>query len=153
MRISENMAVYSAVLPQASKTSATETDAVSMKEVGNLSIVILTGDFGSPADTPAVVLRQSTAVAKTSEKALGFDFVYVGSSTDDTLLKTAVTSDTFNLAENSVYVIEVSDQELDVTNVFDCVHCEIAAAGQGIAIAVLILGSEMRTTVKTILTD
>lgn len=153
MRIAENCAVYEAIVPQASKTSATETNAVSLKQVGNVSVVIITGDFGSPADSPAVVLRQSTAVAKTGEKALGMDYVYVGSTTDDTLTKTAVTSNTFTLAENAVYVIEVSDQELDAANNFDCLHVEIAAATHGIAIAVLILGSEMRTTGKSILTD
>jgi len=153
MRISENMSVYEAVAPQ-SKVAAFETNAISLKQYGNISIMITTGAFASPAGTPAVTLRQSTAVAKTGEKALGFDYVYVGSTTVDVLVKTAVTLNTFDLEENSVYIIEVNDASLDVTNSFDAVHVEVSDPGaNGTEVAIHFLSSEARTTVKTVLTD
>lgn len=153
MRIAENMSVAELVLPQ-QKTAAFETDAISLKQYGETSIKIVTGDMGSPVGTPAVTLRQSTAVAKTGEKALGFDYVYVGSATDDTLTKTAVTSDTFNLEENKVYVIELCDAELDVTNSYDCVHVEVSdPTAQGVYVSITALSSEARTTVKSVLAD
>ena len=153
MRISENMSVYEAVAPQ-QKTAAFETNAISLKQYGETSIVIQTGDMGSPVGTPAVTLRQSTDVSKTGEKALGFDYVYVGSTTVDVLVKTAVTSNTFTLEENKVYVIELNDAELDVPNSFDCVHVEVSdPTAQGVYVSVAFLSSEARTTVKTALTD
>jgi len=153
MRIAENMSVYVADAPQ-SVAAAFETNAISLKQYGVTSIMITTGDFTSPAGTPDVTLRQSTAVAKTGEKALGFDWVYVGSTTVDVLAKTAVTANTFVLAENSVYIIELNDAELDVSNSFDCVHVEVSDPGAaGSMVAIHFLSSEARTTVLTALTD
>lgn len=153
MRIAENMSVYSAVAPQ-QKTSAFETSAISLKEYGETSIIITTGDMGSPVGSPAVTLRQSTDVSKTGEKALGFDYVYTGSTTDDTLAKTTVTSDTFDLEENKTYVIELNDSELDADNDFDCVHVEVSdPSAQGVYVSVVFASSEARSTVKSVLTD
>lgn len=153
MRLSENCAIYVADAPQ-SVAAAFETNAISLKQYGEVSIMITTGDFTSPAGTPDVTLRQSTAVAKTGEKALGFDYVYVGSTTVDVLVQTAVTANTFVLAENSVYVIELNDAELDVANSFDCVHVEVSDPGAaGSMVAIHFICTEARTTVKTCLTD
>lgn len=153
MRISEHMSVAELVLPQ-QKAAAFETDAISLKQYGETSIKIVTGDMGSPVGTPAVTLRQSTDVSKTSEKALGFDFVYVGDAADDTLAKTAVTSDTFTLEENKVYVIELNDSELDAANDFDCFHVEVSdPTVQGVYVSITALSSEARTTGKSVLAD
>jgi hypothetical protein len=52
-----------------------------------------------------------------------------GATTTDTLTKTAVTSNTFNLdTASSLYVIEVTSDMLDVDNGYDWVLLEIAAA-------------------------
>jgi len=154
MRISENMSVASAVIPAVHTTVAIASDIVSMKQYGALTAIIQVGDIGSGATAMDVTVSQCTAVAGTAAKSLGIDYVYVGSSTDDTLLKTTVTSDTFEAAELGTYVIEISDQELDVANGFDCVRVNISAPGsQGAAVSVILLSSEARTTVKTALTD
>ena len=50
--------------------------------------------------------------------------------TIDALTRTAVSSDTFNLAAaNSVHVIEVEASDLDVANNFDCFRVSVASPG------------------------
>ena len=69
---------------------------VSLKGYSHLTIIINTGAWAG--GNAAITLDQSTVVAGTDDKTLGFDFMYTndGATTTDTLTKTAVTSDTFN---------------------------------------------------------
>ncbi len=84
----------------------------------------------------AITLKQATAVAGTSEKALGFDFVYqnidTGSAGGDVLAKTAVTSNTFTTddtdSKNLKYLIDVPTSSLDADNDFDCIRAGTADA-------------------------
>jgi hypothetical protein len=73
----------------------------------------------------AITLKQATAVAGTSEKALAFDtmFAVVDDSSNVAVTKTAVVSNTFTTdatnSKNGFYVIEVDASSLDLANGFD----------------------------------
>ena len=113
-----------------------------MKNYQHLTILIsLTCSTGVAAC--AVTLKQDDSVAGSSEKALGFDWVWKNENiTAETLTKTAVTSDTFSTAVNvaeKLYVIEVDSDSLDVDNGFDCVRVALADAAATVASVVYIL--------------
>jgi len=130
MRLSTR-AIVAQVIPPANYTGAASTDVyVSLKDTTHATIVISTGAWAG--GTAAVTLLQATAVAGTSSKALSFDTVYtnVTDTTSTTLVKTTVTSDTFNLtAANSTYLIEVDASSLDNANAFDCLCVHVATPG------------------------
>ncbi len=101
---------------------------ISLKNYNRLTILIQTGAWAG--GTAAVTLTQATDVSASGEKALGFAYQYNDAAASGTLVKTAVTSDTFNLAAaNKVYVVEIDADELDVAGGFDCVACAIATPG------------------------
>lgn len=109
-------------------TPSTSTpDYVSLKHYGHLTAVILV-DNATTVTGSAITLKQATAVAGTSEKALAFATVWANTDIDagDTLTETAVSSNTFTTDatnnKNLMYVIEVDAADLDVANGFDCVR-------------------------------
>jgi hypothetical protein len=107
--------------------SSSTPDYVSLKNFGRMAAVISV-DNGSTVTGSAITLKQATAVAGTSEKALSFSTVYANTDTgaSDTLTATTVTSDTFTTdttnAKNLLYVIEIDVATLDVANGFDCIR-------------------------------
>lgn len=147
--------------PQASTATAGLTsDYVSLKNYRHLTIIIKTKQ-STGSDTGAVALVQATNVSAGSEKALGFDWVWVNSNTasSDTLTKTAVTSDTFNAGGSTnacMYVIEVDVESLDVDNNFDCVAVKLATLDNGVADCTFILSNARwidMNAQKTAITD
>lgn len=85
----------------------------------------------------AITLKQATAVAGTSEKALGLPFYYkvvdvVGA--DVPWVKVAAVSDTFTTdatnSKDSLYFIPVDPASLDTPNSFDCLR---VGTGNGVA--------------------
>lgn len=109
-------------------TPSTSTpDYVSLKEYSHLTAIIVC-DNATTVTGSAITLKQATDVAGTGEKALAFSKMWanadVGAS--DTLVETAVSSDTFTTQavnnKNALYVIEVDAASLDVDNGFDCVR-------------------------------
>lgn len=101
---------------------------VSLKNYNRLTIIIQTGAWA--AGTAAVTLAQAVNVSAGSAKPLEFDYQYNDVATSGTLAKTAVVSDTFNLATaNKVYVIQVDADSLDVAGGFDCVTLAVASPG------------------------
>lgn len=101
---------------------------VSLKNYGQLTIVILTGAWA--AGTAAVTLSQATAVAGTGAKALAFTDYWDDVTTSGTLVKKAAVSNTFNLGTAlKMYVIHVDDRMLDVAGGFDCVTLAVASPG------------------------
>lgn len=110
-------------------TGAAMTDKyVSLKDYNHLTIIIKTGTWAG--GNSAVTLKQATAVAGTGTKALAFSYMWTDSTTAGTLVKTAVTSNTFNVGTAArVYVIEVDASSLDVANDFDCVSLALASPG------------------------
>ena len=119
-------------------TTVGDGDYVSMRDYTNLTIV-LTVDNATTVTGTAVTLKQASDVAGTGEKALAFSKVWANIDTgaSDTLVETAVTSDTFTTdttnAKNLKYVIEVFETDLDVAGGFNCVRIDclsmVAALG------------------------
>lgn len=107
--------------------STTTPTYISMKGYNHLTVVIMALNAATVTGS-AITLKQATAVAGTSEKALSFAFVYqnIDTAAASALTETAVVSDTFTTdATNSkslLYVIEVDADTLDRANSFDCVR-------------------------------
>lgn len=111
--------------------SSVTPDYVSLKNYQHVTVIIsLKTATGAAAG--AITLKQATAVAGTSEKALGFSYQWANTdvAAAETLTKTAVTSNTFNSAgvagKQELYVIEVDSDALDVDNGFDCFRVALA---------------------------
>jgi hypothetical protein len=114
----------------ANYTGATNTPKyVSLKNYQRLTVIIQTGAWAG--GTAAVTVTQATDVAGTGEKAYdALDYMWSDESTSGTLVKNAVTSDTFNLdTANKVYVLEIDADTLDVAGGFDCVAVAVASPG------------------------
>lgn len=100
---------------------------VSMKNHKKLTVII-SCDNATTVTGSAITLKQATAIAGTSEKALSFSKMWANTDTaaGSTLTETTVTSDTFTTnttnAKNLLYVIEVDATDLDMDNNFDCVR-------------------------------
>jgi len=107
-------------------TPSTSTpDMVSLKNY-NRACCIIAVDNATVVTGSAITLNQATAVANTAGKALAFTKMYANAdiSASDTLVETAVTSNTFTTLTtnnaNALYVIEVTEDMLDAANGFDC---------------------------------
>lgn len=137
----QNAKVVQALAPTA--VSSVTPDYVSLKNYQHVTAIIsLTCATGVAACD--VTLKQATAVAGTSEKALGFSYVWKNQdiATSDTLVKTAVTSNTFATPadiKEKLYVIEVDTDTLDVDNGFDCFRVALADAAATTASVVYVL--------------
>lgn len=98
---------------------------VSLKGYAQAEIWIAIAD-GTTITACDVTLAQATAVAGTNEKALNFDTVWkaVDLGASQTLVETAVTSNTFKTqttnSKDSLYVINVTPDMLDIAGGFDC---------------------------------
>lgn len=121
--------VFGSPIIGALATTNGDCDYVSLKNFDRITIVIAV-DNATIVTGGAITLKQATAVAGTGEKALGFTKMFanldVGAS--DTLVETAVASDTFTTLTtdnlNLLYVIEIAASDLDVANGFDCVRVD-----------------------------
>lgn len=137
MRLVDKAKFVMACPPAALATTAGDGDYISMKNFDHLTIVILV-DNATTVTGGAVTLKQATAVAGTGEKALAFDTIWanVDTGASDTLVETAVVSDTFTTdttnAKNLMYVIEVEATDLDTANGFDCVRIDVASMANAV---------------------
>lgn len=125
--------------------SANTLTYASLKLYEQLLVIIQTGAWA--AGTAAVTLKQATAVAGTGTKALAFSWVWINTAAaPGTFVKTAVTSNTFNLdTPNLMYIIDVFASDLDVDNNFDCVGCNVATPGSNADIyGVIYIGFQPR---------
>lgn len=131
--------------PAALTGAAGDGDYVSLKQFQRLSIIIAV-DNATTVTGGAVTLKQATAVAGTAEKALAFDTVWANIDTgaSDTLVETAVVSDTFTTDstnnKNLLYVLEVNDADLDIANGFDCVRIDVASMANAVGSVVYVMG-------------
>lgn len=126
----EEMQIVEAFPPIDTTGAAQTGNHVSMKGWDHLTIIIQTGAWA--AGTAAVTLQQSTVVAGTDDKALGFSFMWtnIAAAATDTMVKTAVVANTFNVGTAaSMWVIEVDAASLDTDNNFDCVELNTATPG------------------------
>lgn len=130
---SEQVKLISA-LPSTTPSSSTPT-RVSLKNYERIAIIIIAKNATTVTGS-AITLKQSTAVAGTSEKALSFSTAWrnIDTAAGDTLTSFTVSSDTFTTdstnSKNLMYVIEVQAADLDVANGFDVIR-----AGTGDATA------------------
>jgi hypothetical protein len=108
-------------------------DYVSLKNYGKLTVIISVAN-ATTVTGAAVTLKQATDVSAGSEKALPFSVVKanVDVAASDALAVTAVTNNTFTTAttnsKNLLYVLEVSTDDLDYNNGFDCVRAGVGNA-------------------------
>lgn len=154
-RLVEYCGIEVGAVPVNTTGAAVTGDYVSLKDFGHLTIVIIQGAWAG--GTPAVTLKQATAVAGTGEKALAFGIAKQWSKVAlaaNTFTAATVTSDTFNLpaVANTVTVIEVPAESLDVDNGFDCVRVDIASPGANAdLVSVLYILSEARNPQATMI--
>lgn len=104
-------------------------DYVNFKSHRKCAVVLQTGAWAG--GTSAVTLTQASNAGGTGDKALAFSHYYISTGlTDDTLVKTAVVSDTFNLsAANKLVIIEVLSTDLDTDNGFTHFRVNLATPG------------------------
>jgi hypothetical protein len=106
-----------------------DTTYVSLKGYRKCQIIIVIAD-GTTVTGTAVTLKQATAVAGTGEKALGFTrmLANVDYAASKTMVETAVAANTFTTqttnSKDSVYVIDVDADSLDVAGGFDCLRVD-----------------------------
>lgn len=106
-----------------------DTTYVSLKGYRKCQIIISIAD-GTTVTGTAITLKQATAIAGTNEKALGFTrmLANVDYGTSKTMVETAVSANTFTTqavnSKDSVYIIDVDSDSLDVANGFDCIRVD-----------------------------
>lgn len=128
-RLIDACKIVTGIAPVAMATTAGDADYVSLKGHSGVSI-LLSVKNGATVTGCAVTLKQATAVAGTSEKALGFSKMWanIDAGAADTLTETAVTSNTFTTdttnSKDLLYVMEIEASDLDVANGFDCVRLD-----------------------------
>lgn len=106
-----------------------DTLYVSMKNFRKIQIVISIAD-GTTVTGSTITLKQATTVAAGSEKPLAFTrmLANVDYGASKTMVETAVTANTFTTqtvnSKDSLYIIEVDSDALDVANGFDCIRVD-----------------------------
>lgn len=144
----EQYNVCQGFLPVAMNTAANSGDWVSMRDYGRCTIIVFKA-VGTAGDDPTIAIKQATAVAGTSSKALTLTTVYkkqaatnllaVGtytkttsdsSASNDTFVAASGTWTNSDLAEQAaIIVIDIKAEDLDSDNGFDCVQVSIADVG------------------------
>lgn len=127
-RLDEQVKTYVAAAGLLLTSTLGDTTYVSLKNYRKLQILIYIAD-GTTITPTVVTLKQATAIAGTSEKALAFTRMLATVDYPTTLpAETAVTSSTFTTqsvnSKDSMYVIEVDSDSLDSANGFDCVRVD-----------------------------
>jgi hypothetical protein len=127
----EQAKIVSGFGPAGASTST--SDFVSLKGYERCCVIISTLN-GSTVTGSAVTLNQATDVGNSGGKALAFSTQYanVDTAATDTLVETAVTSNTFTTnttnSKSLMNVIEVKATDLDVANGFDCFAVKLATS-------------------------
>lgn len=128
-RLDEHCKILKAASGLLLTSTVGDTTYVSMKNYRKLTIIVSIAD-GTTVTGSTITLKQATAVAGTSEKALGFTrmLANVDYASSATMVETAVTNNTFTTQTtnslDSVYIIEVDSEMLDTANGFDCVRLD-----------------------------
>lgn len=129
-RLVDMMCIDVAAVPIDTTGAAVTGDYYSLKNYNHITFIITQGAWAG--GTPAVTLKQASDVAGTGEKALSFTKMWTKTGLTGTkFTETAVTSDTFNLTAtaNTITVLEIDADDLDLANDFDCVRFAIASPG------------------------
>jgi hypothetical protein len=129
-RLDEQVYMVQASAIGALTTTVGDTTYVSMKGYAAVSIVIDITN-GSTVTGGTVTLKQATAVAGTSEKALAFSrmLANIDVAAGQAMTETAVTSNTFTSdttnSKRLRYIIDVKASDLDVAGGFDCLRVDV----------------------------
>ena len=156
----DNFKFVTGCAPAALTSTAGDGDYISMREYARLTVIISVLN-GNTVTGGAVTLKQASDVAGTGEKALGFSTMWANTDAgaSDTLVSTAVTSDTFTTSTTNskilMYVIEVSARELDIANGFDCVRVDVASMANAVGTVIYMLSGARQKPViaRTAITD
>ncbi len=106
-----------------------DTTYISLKNFARCCIIITIAD-GTTVTGSTITLKQATAIAGTSEKALAFTrmLANVDYAASKTMVETAVTANTFDTqavnSKDSVYILDVDAASLDTANGFDCIRVD-----------------------------
>jgi len=106
-----------------------DTDFVSLKGFRRCQIIIGIAD-GTTVTGATITLKQDVSVAGSTEKALAFTrmLANVDYGAARTMVETAVASNTFTTqvvnSKDSLYIIDVDADSLDVANGFDCLRVD-----------------------------
>ena len=128
--------------PQTPSTST--SDFVSLKGYERCSCIITVLN-GTTVTGSAVTLNQATDVANSGGKALAFSTQYANTdcAASDTLVETAVTSNTFTTSTTNskqlMHVIDIKPTDLDVAGGFDCLAVKMATGVNMVASVVFVL--------------
>jgi len=135
--MSQNVTSVVLLAPKDATGAAQTGLGVNLKGYARCRINIVTGAL-TGSDTMNVTLRQGTAgagsaSALTGDKALEFDAVYVTDPATGLTTKTAVSDDTFAIANTvaagTIYAIDVLADSLDATNSFVVVQPKVSSPG------------------------
>jgi hypothetical protein len=127
-----------------------DTAYVSLKGYRRCQIIISIAD-GTTVTGSTITLKQATAVAGTGEKALAFTRMLANTdyAASKVMTETAVTGNTFTTqttnSKDSVYIIDVEADSLDVNNGFDCIRVDgtghAATASRGVVVIYNLYGA------------
>jgi len=146
LRLLDSDKVVMGCPPAALATTAGDGDYISLKNFDRVAFLIAV-DNATTVTGGAVTLKQATLVDGTGEKALAFTKMWANedAAASDTLVETAVTSNTFTTdttdAKNLIYVIEIQAADLDVSNGFDCVRIDVASMANAVGSVLYLLRS------------
>lgn len=136
-RLIDNLKFVTGCNPATLATTAGDGDYVSLKNYAHLTIV-LTVLNGTTVTGGAVTLKQAQDVGGTGEDVLAFTKMWANTDTaaSDTLVETAVTSNTFTTnttnSKGLKYVIEVDATDLNVSGGFECVRIDVASMANAV---------------------
>lgn len=139
--LNEQAAIVTGLAPITPSSST--PDYVSMKGFSKLTIII-TCDNATTVTGSAITVKQATDVGNSAsdEKPVSFTKMWANIDTGAgwPFTQTAVSNDTFTTTDvdnkNSMYLIEIDENDLDVANGFDCVR---AGTGNGTATVVSVV--------------
>lgn len=147
------------ILGLASVVPSTSTpDYVSLKNYEKLTAIILVKNATTVTGS-AITVKQATAVAGTSEKAVEFDKAHrnIDLAAADALTEFDVTSDTFTTdstnSKNLMYVIEITPDMLDVDGGFDCVRIGTGDATAATVTVLYLLSGAKYSTMPSAIVD
>lgn len=127
----ELMGFETAVAPKDITGAANTGDWISLKHYTHVTIIIIQGAWAG--GTPAVTLLQSPDVSGAGNKPVEFTSRWskIGLGAGSQFVKSAVTANTFNLpaTANTITVLEVNGDDLDVDGGFDCLSVNVGTPG------------------------
>lgn len=131
----EKAQIVGAITPVNMASGANNGDWISMKNYGRCAIVLFKGT-GTAAEDPVITLQQATDVAGTSSKSLTFTRIDYKAGTLSsvsqftTVNQAAAGNYTLDAGElEAIAVIDIKAEDLDKSNGFDCLRCNIADVG------------------------